>query len=158
MFRRRRTPSTRPSFLIFHIDRPIARISSPLVLYRFPRIISFTLAKRSLSHWLISGRYSGCSRINQLTAAQEVRDSRNTVTPCIVMKNDGFLYHQVSSFSPESMRLPSLRQSERTTASDPVQHKRRIYPCYRAVDTEHQQRWTRWWCTTPSKHFGKGYR
>ena len=43
----------------------------------------------------------------------------------------------------ESMRLPSLRQSERTSASDPVQHKRWTYPCYRVVSTEHQQRWTR---------------
>ena len=27
---------------------------------------------------------------------------------------------------------------------------------YRTVNTEHQQRWTRWWCTTPSKHLAKG--
>ena len=32
-------------------------------------------------------------------AAQEVRDSSG-VSPCIVMKNDRVLYHQVSSFSP----------------------------------------------------------
>ena len=38
---------------------------------------------------------------------------------------------------------------ERTTARDPVQHKILTYPCYRAVNTEHQQRWT-CWCTTPS--------
>ena len=36
-----------------------------------------------------------------LPAAQEVRDSSSSVTPCIVMKNDEVLYHQVSSFSPE---------------------------------------------------------
>ena len=35
-----------------------------------------------------------------LPVAQEVRDS-SSVTPCIAMKNDGVLYHQVSSFSPE---------------------------------------------------------
>ena len=44
---------------------------------------------------------------------------------------------------------------ERTTARDPVQHKRWTYPSYRAVNTEHQQGWTRWWCTTPSKHLVK---
>ena len=33
----------------------------------------------------------------------------------------------------ESMRLRSLHQSERTTARDPVQHKRWTYPCYRVV-------------------------
>ena len=43
----------------------------------------------------------------------------------------------------ESMRLQSLHQSERTTARDPVQLKRWTYPCYRAVNTEHQQIWTR---------------
>ena len=33
----------------------------------------------------------------------------------------------------ESMWLRSVRQSERTTARDPVQHKRWTHPCYRAV-------------------------
>ena len=80
----------------------------------------------------------------------------SSVTPWIVMKNDGVLYHQVSSFSPESMRLRSLRESEITTARDPVQQKRWTHPYYRAVKTEHQQRWTLWWCTTPSKHVPKG--
>ena len=55
----------------------------------------------------------------------------------------------------ESMRLRSLRQSERTTARDPVQHKRWTYPCYRAVNTEHKVRWMHWWCTTPSRHLAK---
>ena len=60
-----------------------------------------------------------------LPAAQQVRDSSG-VTPCIVMTNDGVLY-QVP-FSPESMRLRSLRQSEKkNTARDPVQQKRRTY-------------------------------
>ena len=36
-----------------------------------------------------------------LSTAQEVCDSSSGVTPCIVMKDDGALYHQVSSFSPE---------------------------------------------------------
>ena len=39
---------------------------------------------------------------------------KSAVIPCIVIKNDGVLYHQVSLFSPESMRLRSLRQCERT--------------------------------------------
>ena len=58
-----------------------------------------------------------------LSAAEEVRNSSSGVTPCIFMKNDGVLYHQVSSFFPETMRLRSFRQSERTTARDPVQNK-----------------------------------
>ena len=36
-----------------------------------------------------------------LSASKEVRDSSSGVTPCIVMKNDGVLYHQVLSFSPD---------------------------------------------------------
>ena len=47
VFGRLRTPSARPSLLIFHTDRPMARISSSLVLYWNPRSGSFTLAKRS---------------------------------------------------------------------------------------------------------------
>ena len=56
----------------------------------------------------------------------------------------------------ESMRLWYLCQSERTTARDPVQHKRWTYPCYRAVNMEYHQRWTNWCCTMPSKHLAKG--
>ena len=44
-----------------------------------------------------------------------------------------------------SMRLRSLPQNERIIARDPVQHKRLTYP---TVSTEHQQRCTRWWCTS----------
>ena len=54
-----------------------------------------------------------------LSAAKAIRDISG-VTHCIVMKNDGVLFHQVSSFSPESMRLGTLRQSERITVRDPV--------------------------------------
>ena len=49
-----------------------------------------------------------------LPAAKEVRDSSSGVTPCIVMKNVVILHHQVLSFSPESMRLRSLRHSEKS--------------------------------------------
>ena len=47
MFRMRRTPSARPHFLMFRNDRPIAQISSCLVLYQVPRSSSFILAKSS---------------------------------------------------------------------------------------------------------------
>ena len=52
--------------------------------------------------------------------------------------------------------LLSLHQSERTTATDLVQHKKWTYPCYRMVSAEHQKRWMHWWCTMPSKHLAKG--
>ena len=44
---------------------------------------------------------------------------------------------------------------KKTTARDPVQHKRLTYPCFKAANTEHQKRWTGWWCTTPSKHLAE---
>ena len=47
MFGSRLTPSARPSLLIFHIDCPIARISSPLALYRVPRSGMTCVTKRS---------------------------------------------------------------------------------------------------------------
>ena len=47
-------------------------------------------------------------------------------------------------------------QSERTIARDVVRYKRWIYPCYRIVNMEHQQRWTYWWWTMLSKHLAKG--
>ena len=48
----------------------------------------------------------------------------------------------------KSMRLRSLRQSQSTTAGDPVQHNRWAYQCYRVVNAEHCERLTRLWCTT----------
>ena len=154
MFRRCRTPSARPSLLMFRIDRPTARISSSRVLYRsLPLVLS--LWQRDYNHkdsYRVSTKDFPESPI---AMAQEVHDSSTCLTPCIVMKNDGVLYHQESSFYPESMRLRSFRQSEWTIARDPVQHKRLTYPCYRAVNREHQQKWSRWWCTTPFKHLAK---
>ena len=102
---------------------------------------------------IIAWTHIGCVRWVfqklQLPVAQEVRDNSG-MTPCIVMKNDGVLYNQMS-FSPESMRLWSLHQSERTTERDPVQHKTWTYPCYRVINTEHQKE-----MDTPSKHLAKG--
>ena len=41
VFGRRRIPSARPSWLMFNIDRSIARISSYLVLYRVLAVVLF---------------------------------------------------------------------------------------------------------------------
>ena len=54
----------RPSLLMSCIDRPIARISSSLVLYRVPRSGSFTLAKSTpevqwLSYSPLDPRFAG---------------------------------------------------------------------------------------------------
>ena len=51
---------------------------------------------------------------------------------------------QARMLPPDQQRW-TIRQSERTTTKDPVQHKRWTYPWYRAVNREHQQRWTRCW-------------
>ena len=86
-----------------------------------------------------------------LPAAQEVPDSSSGVTPSVVMKNDGVLYHQVMSFSPDHDFFAKVKEP----LQHPVQHKRWTYPCCRAINTKHQQRWARWWCTTPSKRLAK---
>ena len=155
MFGRRQTLWACPSLLMFHIDWPVARISSSLVLYQVSPQWFFHFGEEIVITWTHIGWVRWMYQNLSLPAAQEVRDS-SSVIPCIVMKNDEVLYHQLSSFSPESIRLRSLCQSERTTAKNPVQHKRWTYPCYRAVSMEQQQRWRRWWCTTASKHLTKG--
>ena len=92
--------------------------------------------------------------VPEFTIVSDARDPwQSGVTSCVVMKNDEVLYHQMSTFCHESMQLRSLCQSERMR--DSVQHKIWTYPYYRAVNTEHQQRWTRWWCMTSSKHLPK---
>ena len=114
----------------------------------------FHFGKEIVILWTLIGWVGWMFQNLPLPAAQEARDSSYGVIPCIVTKIDGVLYHQMS-FSAECMWLRSLRQSERTTARDTVQHMRWTYPCYRVVKTEHQQRWTRWLYRTPSKHLEK---
>ena len=114
-------------FVDVHTDCPVAWISLSLVLYQIPRSGSFTLAERSQSHGLTSEEYGGCYRISHYQ-----RSKSNGVSWRMLGVNE------VSSFSPESMRFRSLRQSERITAREPVQHNRCTYMCYRAMNTEHQ--------------------
>ena len=100
MFERHRTPSACKFLLMFSIDRPIARISSSLLLY---------------SRWLISDY-----RVNMVDVPEspipsdaEVRESSG-VTPCIVMKNYWVLYyhhhhHQCSSLQAQESSLQFCR-------------------------------------------------
>ena len=92
MFGKDHTPSAHPSLLTFCIDRPF-------VLYWVPCSGSFTLEKRS-NYMDSFGRVQWMFQNLLLPVAQEVCDSSNSVTPCIVM-NDGVLYHQVLSPSLE---------------------------------------------------------
>ena len=45
-----------------------------------------------------------------LPSAEDVHDSSSCVSPCIVMKNDGVLYHQVSSTSVEQWTKVVLQE------------------------------------------------
>ena len=129
MLGRRHSPSARLSLLLLRTDRPIVRINSSLVLYRDLRSSSFTLAKRSQSHGLMRKRRH------------------------LMVQNPIILHGNVRSHTAAVTDL--LHQNERTTTRDPAQYTRWTYPCYRAVNTEHQQRWTHWWCKTPYKHVTK---
>ena len=94
-----------------------------------------------LSLWRIAQNRMDSYRVNtvDVPVSHPCHRRKKSVTAADVwllampMKNDGVLYHQVSSFSSVSMRLRSLLQGERTTARDPVKHKRWIYSCNRAA-------------------------
>ena len=45
-----------------------------------------------------------------IASGKEIRDSSSGVSPFIVMKNDGVLYHQVLSFSPERWTKVALQE------------------------------------------------
>ena len=150
MFGRCRTPTVRLSLLLFRIDCPIVHISTSLVLCRVFRCGSFTLPKRSWSHGLRRKRRHLVVQ-NPISLNDNVRSHTSATMGGSVTSSVHTRYG--------SIRLRSLRQSERTTARDRVQHKGWTFPCYRAVNKEYEQRWARWWCTTPSKHlvkFNKG--
>ena len=87
IFGRRSTPSVSPSLLMFYINRPKARRSSHLLLYR-------SLAM-DLSLWRRDRNRMDAYQMSivdvpesPIAMAQEVREISSGVTPCIVMKND----------------------------------------------------------------------
>ena len=71
MFGRRRTLSAHPSLLMFRIDRPIARVSSSLELYR-----AFHFVEDIAIEWTHIWRVQWMFQNLPSPAAQEVRDSR----------------------------------------------------------------------------------
>ncbi|KAJ4434829.1 hypothetical protein ANN_23400, partial [Periplaneta americana] len=127
----------------FFVD---SRIDELLKKYHGEDIPPITQLKKNISLLLVNSHYSlngvrptvpafvevGGIHIQQngelpknlpLPATQEVLDSSSGVTPCIIMKNDGVLYPQVSSFSPEGWtkvvreggpRLPSALEDLKT--------------------------------------------
>ena len=96
MFETRRTQS----LLMFHIDRPIPGPSQ--WFFHFGEEIVITWPHIGWVRWIFQNI--------PLPAAQDVRDSSSGITPCIVMKNDGVLNHQVSSFSPEQRTKVVLQE------------------------------------------------
>ena len=74
-------------------------------------------------------------------------------TSCAARNGEFWNIHRTHPIWVHAITISSPKW--RTTAWDPVPHRRWSYQCYRAVNTEHQQRWARWWFTTPSKHLEK---
>ena len=73
-------------------------------------------------------------------------------TPCAASNRKFWNIHLTHPISPCDYYL--FVKVKDPLARDPVEN-RWTYPCFRAVNTGHQQRWTRWWCKTPSKHLLK---
>jgi hypothetical protein len=55
-----------------------------------------------------------------------------------------------------SVRVSCLRQNERTTAWDTLQHKREDYSCCKVVTCGHQQKGTHSLCKMPSTNLAEG--
>ena len=122
MWGKRRTPSARPSLLMLcSTDKFISYVVPG------PSQWFFHFDEEIVIAWTHIGWVRWMFQNLPLPAVQEVHDSRG-MTPCFVMKNNGVLYHQVSSFSPESMRL----RSQRTTVRDPVVYNTK-YELIRAI-------------------------
>ena len=85
---RRHTQSVRPSLLMFHIDRPIAQISSSLVLYQV-LAAALSLWRRDHNHMDSYWASKVAVPESPIASSTRVSDSTSGVTPCIVMKNDG---------------------------------------------------------------------
>ena len=132
MFGRRRTPSARPSLLIFRIERPIARISHLLCCTgSLAVVLSFWRRDRNLMDSWEDDDTSWYRTPSFFMIMQGVTPPLSW-TSCTAGNSETFTV--LNRY--ESKRLVSLRQSERTTVRDLVQQKKWIYPCYRAVNME----------------------
>ena len=109
MFGSHHKPSARPYLMMLRIDRPIARISSFLVLYFVPRMV-VSLCRRD-HNCMDSYRVSTVDVPESPIASgprglwQQGCDSLHCHEECWV------LYHQLSSFSPESMQFHAVKFS-----------------------------------------------
>ena len=71
-------------------------------------------------------------------------------TSCAVGSGRFWNIHRSHSIWVHAIMISSSKWKNHCESQ--VQHKSWTYPWYRAVSTEHKQRW----CTTPSKHLAKG--
>ena len=142
MFGRRRTPSASPSLLMFRIDRPIARISSSLCCTESLAVV-LSLWRR-VRNRMDSGDSTLWYRTPSFFMAMQ------GVTPLLsrIAAGNGRFWniHRTHPIWVHAITISSPKW--KITAVDPVQHKKLTYPCYWVVNTEYQQRWTGWWCTT----------
>ena len=74
-----------------------------------------------------------------LPAAQEVRHSSSGVTPCIIMRNDGVLYHQVSSFSPERWTKVVLQERAVVGSVYSLPWRYSVVQCYSIIVLRHNE-------------------
>ena len=77
-----------------------------------------------------------------------LRPALRTIRLHLVLQNHISLHNNGKSLTGAA--VTDVLRRWQWAARGPVQHKRWNYPCYRAINTEHQQRW--WWYPTPSKH------
>jgi hypothetical protein len=71
-------------------------------------------------------------------AMKEVLDSVSSMSPGIVMKDDGVHCPQMPLLSPECWTNAIMREIVMGT----LQHKRGDYLCCRMITAGHQQKWT----------------
>ena len=105
MIGRRPTPSARPCLLMFRIGRPIKLMNSSHMLSRVPHSGSFTFGEEIVNAWTNIGWIRLIFQNLLLPAAQEFRDSSSDMTPCIVMKNDGFCTTKFHHFLVSAGRM-----------------------------------------------------
>ena len=147
IFGRRHTPSVRPPVSMFRIDRPITRISSSFMLYRALAVV--------LSLWRRNRNRMDTYRVNAVNVPESLIVS-GARSPWQQQRCDSLHCHEEWWGSvPSYVVVFSWVHKDHdlfAKVKEPVQRKKWTYPCYRVVNTEHQQGWTRWWCTTSSKY------
>ena len=156
MFGKYLTPSALSTLLMFCIYHTVARISSSLLCCTRSLSVVLSLWRRDRNR-MNSGENDDTwwYRTPSFFMTMQGVTPLLSWTSCITAMGDSGTYIVFTRHWIHVI-IVSLPKWKNHCEGPSTTQEMKTFPCYRAINMEHQQRWMCWWCTTPSKHLAKG--